>query len=383
MTKQTQDQAQPDTISGSTAHADSLSPARSTAHVGSLSPAGSTAHAGSLSPAGSTAHASSLSHVEVMDLKERIIAGHRINKDEALHLYHAPLDALTTAADQLRRHFNGDGFDMCTIINAKSGRCSEDCSFCAQSAHYHTGAESYPLLDPEAIRTKASSDASRGVLRFSLVTSGRKLSSSELRSACKAISLIKNTVDIDVCVSFGLMGQEDFKAIKAAGATRVHCNLEASRSYFPQICTTHTYDEKLATLNAAREAGLSICSGGIMGLGESIADRIDMALDLRELGVRSIPVNFLAPIAGTPLQDRSPLDSDTRLRIVAVYRFIIPEASIRLAGGRGIMPDHGEGCFRSGANAAISGDMLTTAGFNVETDRVLLSRLGYHLRKDD
>ena len=159
----------------------------------------------------------------------------------------------------------------------------------------------------------------------------------------------------------------------------MHNNLETSRNHFPEICTTHTFDDKVAAIRAAQAAGLTVCSGGIMGMGETKEDRIDMALTLRELGIGSVPVNLLNPIPGTPLERQKPLTADDMRRIVAVYRFLLPDAFIRLAGGRGLLADKGKGCFQSGANAAITGDMLTTAGITVETDKELLKELGYEV----
>ena len=210
------------------------------------------------------------------------------------------------------------------------------------------------------------------MLRYSIVTSGKALKDSEVEKMCAAIRQIKKEVDIEVCVSFGLLNEEQFRKAKEAGASRVHNNLETSRRNFPNICTTHTFDDKVAAIKAARAAGLSVCSGGIMGLGETKEDRIDMALSLRELGVKSIPVNMLNPIPGTPYEDNERLTEDDMRRIAAVYRFILPDASIRLAGGRGLMGDKGEGCFQSGANAVISGDMLTTSGYTIESDMEIL-----------
>ncbi|WP_449291372.1 biotin synthase BioB [Oscillibacter ruminantium] len=314
------------------------------------------------------------------ELKNRVLSGELLNRESILTLCQAPLDELCSAADEIRAHFCGNGFDLCTIVNGKSGRCSEDCKYCAQSAHYQTHVEEYSLLGTDEIVRQAKHHAEQGVLRYSIVTSGRKLGDADISQVCESIRAIKASTDIEVCVSFGLLDEAAFRKVKAAGASRVHCNLESSRSYFPTVCTTHTYDEKNETLQAARCAGLSICSGGIMGLGESMEDRIDMALTLRELGVKSIPINFLNPIPGTPFADNAPLSDEEKRRIVAIYRFILPNTSIRLAGGRGLIVDKGEGCFRSGANAAISGDMLTTAGITVETDLQLLDRLGYQAR---
>ncbi len=314
------------------------------------------------------------------ELKNRVLSGELLNRESILTLCQAPLDELCSAADEIRAHFCGNGFDLCTIVNGKSGRCSEDCKYCAQSAHYQTHVEEYSLLGTDEIVRQAKRHAEQGVLRYSIVTSGRKLGDADISQVCESIRAIKASTDIEVCVSFGLLDEAAFRKVKAAGASRVHCNLESSRSYFPTVCTTHTYDEKIETLQAARRAGLSICSGGIMGLGESMEDRIDMALTLRELGVKSIPINFLNPIPGTPFADNAPLSDEEKRCIVAIYRFILPNTSIRLAGGRGLIVDKGEGCFRSGANAAISGDMLTTAGITVETDLQLLDRLGYQAR---
>ena len=315
--------------------------------------------------------------IDLITLKNKIIDGKKISRTEATELINAPLEELCKCADEIRKHFCKDGFDICTIINGKCGRCSEDCKFCAQSARYKTMIEEYPLLDTDEIVRQAKYNAERGVLRYSIVTSGKMLSDSDVDKVCESIKAIKSEVGIEVCVSFGLLDVEQFKKIKAAGASRVHCNLEASRNFFPSVCSTHTYDMKIETLKSARLAGLSICSGGIMGRGETMEDRIDMAFDLRELAVKSVPINFLNPIKGTPFEHNAPLSDDEKRRIVAIYRFILPDASIRLAGGRGLIADKGEGCFRSGANAAISGDMLTTSGITIETDMKMLKKLGF------
>lgn len=317
----------------------------------------------------------------VKELKEKIFAGGLISREEALALADAPLQELTEAADEIREKMCRNGFDICTIVNGKCGRCSEDCKYCAQSAHYHTACtESYPLLSTDELLAGAAYNAAQGVLRYSIVTSGKRLSDAEVEQVCESIRAIREKTSIQVCVSFGLLNEEQFCRIKEAGASRVHCNLESSARYFKEVCTTHTYEEKIETLKAARRAGLSICSGGILGLGETMEDRIDMVLAARELGVKSIPVNLLNPIPGTPYEKNHPLTNEEACRCVALFRFLIPDASIRLAGGRGLLGDKGERCFRSGANAAISGDMLTTAGITVQTDMELLKQLGYEAR---
>ena len=314
----------------------------------------------------------------VNELKERIIAGGEINREEALQLFEEPVEDVAQAADKIREKFCGNGFDICTIINGKSGRCSENCKFCAQSAHYNTGCtEVYDLLPTEDILREAKYNDQQGVLRYSIVTSGKRLSDAELDQVCESIRRIKAETDIEVCFSFGLLNEDQLRKVREAGAPRAHCNMETSRRYFPEICTTHTYDQKIETLKAAVAAGLSICSGGIMGLGETLEDRVDMVFTVKELGVKSVPVNFLNPIPGTPYENNRPLTEEEAQQCVAVFRFIIPDASIRLAGGRGLLSDKGRECFQSGANAAISGDMLTTAGITVQKDMDMLKELGY------
>lgn len=318
--------------------------------------------------------------MELNTLTDKVLRGEAITREEALYLWEQPLQELCRCGDRIRRHFCANRFDICTIINGKSGRCSEDCKFCAQSACHHTGAAQYPLLSPDEIVAQARADFQQGVLRYSIVTSGRSLSQREVDEMCGVIRRIRDEVGISVCISFGLLSEAQFRMLKEAGATRVHNNLETSRRYFPQVCTTHTFDDKVRAIRAAQAAGLSVCSGGIMGLGETPEDRIDMAISLRELGIRSVPVNLLNPVPGTPFENWQVLSEADMRRIVAVYRFLLPEASIRLAGGRGLLPDQGRSCFQSGANAAISGDMLTTAGITTRTDMAMLKELGYEVR---
>lgn len=313
----------------------------------------------------------------VSELKNKILRGEDVNKAEALQLADAPLEELQRAADELREHFMGDKFDMCTIINGKSGRCSENCKYCAQSAHYHTDVETYPLLDTEEILKQAQYNYDRGVLRYAVVTSGRALSDAEVDKLCETFKEVHAKCPIRLCVSGGLLNEAQFRRLKAAGVERVHNNLEASPKFFPKICTTHTFQDKVEAIKAAQRAGLEVCSGGIMGLGESLEDRIDMALELRKLGVDSVPVNLLNPIPGTPFATNERLSPEEYGRTVAIFRFLLPKAFIRLAGGRGLLEDKGEACFKGGANAAISGDMLTTSGYTIQSDMNLINDIGY------
>lgn len=316
----------------------------------------------------------------IQQIKNYIINGSNITKEDVLLLVHADLEELCSAANEIREHFCGNGFDICTIINAKSGKCSENCKYCAQSSFYNTPAETYPLLDTDEIVNQAKYNDERGVLRYSLVTSGKNLNDNEVEQACKSIRKIKEETGIEVCVSMGLLNEKQFRKLKEAGASRVHNNLETSEHNFQNVCTTHSFSDKVEALKAAKRAGLGICSGGIMGLGESMEDRIDMAFSLKELEVKSVPVNMLNPIPGTPYEKNKLLTNDDMRRIVAIFRFILPDTSIRLAGGRGLLPDKGKACFKSGANAAISGDMLTTSGISIETDIDLIHKLGFEVR---
>lgn len=313
----------------------------------------------------------------VEELKNKVLGGGSITKQDALCLYEEPLEPLSAAADGIRRRFCGDAFDICAIINGKSGRCSENCKYCAQSSFYDTPIESYPLLGADEILAQAKYARERGALRYSIVTSGKALSDTEINSVCESVKAVKEKTGIHVCASLGLLSEAQFRRLKDAGVTRVHNNLETSRRYFPNVCTTHSYDDKIAAVKAAKRAGLNVCSGGIMGLGETPGDRIDMALTLRELGIRSVPVNMLNPIPGTPYENNPRLTAEDMRRIVAVFRFLLPDASIRLAGGRGLLADKGRSCFVSGANAAISGGMLTTSGISLEADMRMIRELGY------
>lgn len=316
----------------------------------------------------------------ITTLKEKVINGHSLTKEEAMHLSSAELSALCEAADQIRRHFCGNAFDMCSIINGKSGRCPEDCKYCAQSAHYAANTTVYPLLSPEEILQAAEANAANGILRFSIVTSGKRLSDKEVEQVCDSFRKIQETCSISLCASMGLLTEKQFGMLKSAGVVRYHNNLETSRRFFPEICTTHTYEDKIQAIQDAQAAGLTVCSGGIIGLGETMEDRIDMALTLRELHIRSVPINVLNPIPGTPLEHNTPLKEEDVCRTAALFRFLLPDAILRMAGGRGLMGDQGRRVFQSGANGAITQNMLTTGGVTVHEDKILAEELGFEIR---
>ncbi len=314
----------------------------------------------------------------VGDLKNKVLASECITKAETMLLVDSDLNELSKSANEIRAHFCKNKFDICTIINAKSGKCSENCKYCAQSSSYKTKINEYPLLNIEAIINEAKSNSSKGVTRFSIVTSGKKPTPNDLEKICEAISEIRKN-KINVCASLGLLNPDELKMLKEAGLSRIHNNLESSEKFFKNVCTTHTTQDKINTIKMAKKVGLDVCSGGIMGLGETFEDRIDMAFLLKELEIKSIPINILIAIKGTPFEKNKRLTSDEIIRICAIYRFINPDAFIRLAGGRILTNDNGEKCFLSGINAVISGDMLTTTGTTIKTDKKLITSLGYEV----
>ncbi|MDF2613361.1 MAG: biotin synthase BioB [Clostridia bacterium] len=303
--------------------------------------------------------------------------GYNITKEEAIKLLDYKTEELMKSANEIREHFCGNHFDFCSIINGKSGKCSEDCKYCAQSAHYHTNVETYSLLSEEEFVRDADHNAEQGVNKYSIVTSGKQLGSGDIEAVCKAYETIKGRVKIKLCASHGLLGEEALSALKSAGVLRYHNNLETSRSFFPNICTTHSYDEKVETIKAAKRVGLEVCSGGILGLGESAEDRVDLAFELKELGVDSIPLNMLSPIQGTPLEHISKITEDEFLKAAALFRFINPTKYIRLAGGRNLLSGYGKSAFTGGVNAAITGDLLTTCGNKIADDMQMIKELGY------
>ena len=315
-----------------------------------------------------------------MDLKklaDDIINGKRLKREDDLSFFiNCDLDALLEGADKIREYFCGDKVDLCTIINGRSGRCGEDCKYCAQSAHNHTNCEVYDFLPKEKILAEALANEKEGVDRFAIVTAGRSLSGEDFEKAIDAYETMHRECKLDLCASLGFLTKEQFHRLHEAGVTSYHDNIETSRRNFPNICTTHTYDEKIATIKMAQEEGFWVCSGGIIGMGETWEDRLDMAVSLAELGIMSIPINTLMPIPGTPLENLKQLSEEDILRTIAFFRYINPEANVRLAAGRALVTNDGEAAFSGGASATITGNMLTTSGSTIESDKKLLRGLG-------
>ena len=310
-------------------------------------------------------------------LADEIIDGRRLGKNDDLQfLLDCDLEELGRGADCLRQHFNGDRVDLCTIINGKSGRCSENCKFCAQSAHHHTSCDNYPLLSEDEFVKAAKANEDEGVARFAIVTSGRGPSDEDFEKIISIYTKMRSELKFGLCASLGFLTKEQFKRLYAAGVRSYHNNIETSRRYFPSICTSHSFDDKIANIKRAQSAGLSVCSGGIIGMGENWEDRIDMALTLSTLGIGSIPINALMPIPGTPFAGNKQLTEEEILRTVAIFKFINPTSNIRIAAGRALLGDNGRKAFCFGASATITGNMLTTTGSTIEGDKKMLTQLG-------
>jgi biotin synthase len=300
----------------------------------------------------------------------------RENLDKEL-LLTADLEEMLNCAGKLQKHFCGNLVDFCSIINGRSGRCSEDCKYCAQAACNHTGIDEYGFLPKEKIIAAAKANQDAGVNRFAIVTAGRALKGRDFDKAIEAYKEMHAKLKIKLCASMGFIDAEQFRRLKEAGVTSYHHNIETSRRNFPNICTTHTFEDKIRTIKIAQKEGMHVCSGGIIGMGETWDDRIDMALTLAELDIRSIPLNVLMPIKGTPLQDMPQVSAEDAARTAAIFRFINPAAHIRLAGGRGVFPGSGATVMGRGVSACITGNMLTTAGAaTISTDMQMLKDLG-------
>jgi len=315
-------------------------------------------------------------------LEEKILGGGYISKKEAFFI--AGISGYDTfklflSANRIRSHFVGNRAGLCSIVNAKSGACSEDCSFCVQSLKSTASIDVYPLMKRALIKEHARKAKRAGVKRFSIVTSGRKVSKKDLYSVADMISDIKK-IGLLPCVSLGILKKRDLKILKTAGLERYHHNLETSERFFPSICTTHTYRDKILTINSIKSAGVSVCSGGIFGMGETWQDRIDMAFQLKDLDVDSIPINFLIPIKGTALGERALLHPFEALKIISLYRFILPQKEIRVCGGRSqILNEFNSFVFLAGADSLLTGNYLTTPGKSYDDDLRLIKTYGLTL----
>ena len=304
---------------------------------------------------------------------------HVIGKDEALALLKPERrDELRERAHEVTEQCVERRFDFCSIINARSGRCSENCKWCAQSAHWKTGCESYGWVGTEACVKAAKEAEANGADRIGIVTSGRSLSHEDVENVCTALREMRKATAIGLCASLGLLSEDDLAKLKAAGLQRVHCNIETAPSLFPSLCSTHTMADKLATLRAAKKLGFQICCGGILGMGETDEQLVEFAFTLKEIAPDSIPVNVLHPIEGTPFADKGILDPERVVDSVALLRLVNPSTPLRFAGGRRDMSDETAAkCIYVGMSAGIAGPLLTTPGADFNDDRELALRAGY------
>lgn len=322
--------------------------------------------------------------MDALGLAQEIIEGRRITRDDDLEAFvTCDLEELCEGADRIRKHYVGDKVDLCSIINGRSGRCPEDCKYCAQSAHHHADCEVYEFLPEEKILEACRMNEAEGVDRFSIVTAGKALTGDEFEQAIHAYETMHRECKIDLCASMGFLTAEQLHRLHEAGVSSYHHNIETSKRNFPNICTTHTYDMKIETLKLVKAEGMWACSGGIIGMGETWEDRLDMAVSLAEIGVDSIPINALMPIPGTPLEHLEPLTEEEIIRTIAIFRYMNPKADIRLAAGRALLEGDGVKAFQSGASATITGNMLTTAACaTIQSDKKMLQELGRDVTPD-
>lgn len=315
----------------------------------------------------------------ITESMEKVLCGKRLSRGEALRLAGvegASLFELFCAANRIRDYYRKDRVDLCAIMSVRAGGCTEDCSFCAQSSRSRADIDRFPLKKKEEVHTGALAAWQFGAKRFCLVTGGKRVSDADLASLSEMIPIVRAIGHLP-CATLGLLGRGELEVLKASGLCRYHNNLEASESFFPSICTTHTFRDKVDTIVSAKEAGLGICSGGIFGLGESWEDRVDMAIALRELDVDSVPINFLTPLPGTGMESRVTLKPLDALKIIGIYRFLLPEKEIRVCGGRvQTLGDLSAFIFMAGADGLLIGNYLTTKGWEPARDLAVLDSLG-------
>lgn len=313
----------------------------------------------------------------LQQLIKNAIAGNGCSPAEARELITTDEAELFRGAAQIREAHFGHQVQLCSIINAKSGQCDMDCRFCSQSGHNTTEIDAYPFMQADELKARIAETTAENKRHCGVVTSGGKLSGVELEQLAATVRTIGGGKPAPVCASLGRLTEAELANLKAAGLTRFHHNLEASESYYPEICSTQRWSQRLETVKAAQAAGLKVCCGGLFGLGESWDDRIDLAVTLRELGVDSVPINFLYPHEGTPMRGQPPLSAEEALRIIALYRFMLPQISLRICGGRThVLGDRQPDLFAAGANGLMTGNYLTVAGSQYDADLAMINRLG-------
>ncbi len=319
-------------------------------------------------------------------LTQRLLNGGDMSGEEArwmIRLDDDYLPWLMAGADRLRKTFRGDVVEVCAISNVRSGNCSENCTFCGQSGHYQTAAPKYDYIPAEQLVEQAQRARAWGASDFGVVSKGWGVRTEKERAQLREYFTAMNEhSDIGRCASLGALDKDSAAMLKEMGMENYHHNLETAESHFSNICTTHTYQENIDTIKNAMDAGLRVCAGGILGMGESLDQRVEMAETLRALGVESVPLNFLNPIDGTPMGERTPMAPLEILKTIAVYRYLLPKAEIRIAGGRHFLGDLQSMIFFAGASGVMIGDYLTTKGRQVEDDLNMLKDLKLQVRGD-
>lgn len=317
----------------------------------------------------------------ITDLKDKVLNNYAVTYEEAEALLalnsNTDLEVLYNGANEIRDHFLGRAFDLCSIMNVKSGKCSENCRFCAQSAHFDVAVDVYDLLDEESVVARAKEMEAEGVHRFSLVSSGKGIDDVDLEQLIQIYQRIHKETKLKICASHGIIDSDKALRLKEAGVVRYHHNVETSRAYYEKICTTHSFDERIQTIKACQDAGMEVCSGGIIGMGESPKDRLEMAFELRKMDVSSIPINILNPVEGTPMENAVVLSEEDILKTVAVFRFVNPRIHIRYAGGRNMLGDAFTKGYHAGINGALTGNLLTTTGKNIAEDKAIVLENGF------
>ncbi|MBI1662826.1 MAG: biotin synthase BioB [Nitrosopumilus sp.] len=316
----------------------------------------------------------------IKECQEKVFSGNHITAEDAEKLLNIPeenLKDLARCANEITRDFNGEKVDVEQLNNIKKNACSEDCTFCGQSAFFDTGIETYQLSTPEEVVTKAQKAKEEGAESYCLVAAWREPSKTDFEKVCKIITEINDKVGISVECSLGFLTEEQAKKLKELKVKRYNHNLETAKSKFPEICTTHTYEDRLETLGIARDAGLELCTGGIIGLGETREQRLELTLELARLFPEEVTINILVPVPGTPLELQTDLPNSEIVRMFSVIRFLLPESVIKISGGRETnLDDSGEELLQSGANGIITSGYLTMGGNEADKDRKMIEKIG-------
>ena len=318
-------------------------------------------------------------HQFILDCQNKVFKELPLGAYEAEKLLNIPkteLKTLSNCANKITRKFQGDRIDVEQLSNIKKNYCSEDCSFCGQSAFFNTNIDNHQLLSKEEVVKQAKKASDEGAQSYCLVAAWREPTKSDFKKVCEIITEINNNVGINIECSLGFLTPQQAMKLKKLGVKRYNHNLETSRSKFPEICTTHTYQDRINTLKIARDAGLELCTGGIIGMGETREQRLELILDLSKLNPEEITINLLVPVPGTPLELQTPLPIDEILRTFAVIRFLLPDAIIKISGGREVnLEDDGEALLLSGANGIISAGYLTLSGNEMKKDLEMIRKI--------